>query len=348
MTACLSCSKEVTDYKPQGKSTMHVTSQLSKASAYSSNTSGLPAFIFWFGNQYNDWLDKSNPDGTAIEPYFVSYPDDEIDAFKTDPYNTGRLYLEERWIYASGFCPSVLSPMKTGEQTDWAQLIIPEDIQGYSNILVTKGSISGNEDNPLHESGTLTFITRQSRVNFYARLGEISTGRFFKDASVSVNGKGLFSTKLKWSNGGTTGIITDDSYIVADEVAEHDVVWSAVDPNRNQMDPNEYHADAEKYNEYRYIGTVYIHPGKSSSITFDLEVTIADNPLFTTYDFLTQKDNTVDFIDNGTGNKITLAEQEEYDILITINYDSFAIKGNKSEWISGDNLIIPIPVKTTE
>ena len=345
LTICLACSKTVTDEPPQVKSAVRVTSQMSKAVRQSSGTTGSPAFAFWLGNQYLSHLDKATPDGTSIEPYFVSYPEEEIDAYKTEPYNTGNLYLNERWIYANGFYPSSLTPLKTGDQKDWSQLVIPENVQGYSDVLVTRGSISGNEANPLHENGTLTFVTRQSRVNFYARLGNISSGRYFKGAKVSVNGKGIFSTRLKWSNGGTAGVITDDSYITADQVAEEDVVWTAVDPNTNQMDPNEYDNDAERYNEYRYIGTVYIHPGISSSITFDLQVSISESPLFDTFDYLSQSGNTVGFIDNNTGDAIILKEQEEYDILITINHDSFAIKGNKSEWIIGDNLIIPVPVK---
>lgn len=340
MCAICACSKEDSGLmsppsSEQETALMHVKSDIQSFSSTPSDDT--PAFVFWLGNEYGASMGATTAVSTL--PYFVSYPDGEIDDYSVTPYNTGRLYMGSRWIYANGFAPACLTPDTSSGEQDWTILNVPVKERGYHNIMTAQGSLSGNESNKLHESNKiLRFKPVQCRVNFYARLGTIGNGQYFRGVTITMDGTGKFTKSLKWNNQGTVGVITDDRY-EAFEVSTESSVWICKDPNTNQMDPDET-GDAN-HPGYRKIGTVYMHPG-IGDIMFDVDVTTSSTPVFTTTGILSQPDNYVQFRDNGTNEPITLGNEEEYDILITINYDSIDLVGKKAEWEDGGGLVIPI------
>lgn len=340
MCAICACSKEDSGLmsppsSEQETALMHVKSDIQSFSSTPSDDT--PAFVFWLGNEYGASMGATTAVSTL--PYFVSYPDGEIDDYSVTPYNTGRLYMGSRWIYANGFAPACLTPDTSSGEQDWTILNVPVKERGYHNIMTAQGSLSGNESNKLHESNKiLRFKPVQCRVNFYARLGTIGNGQYFRGVTITMDGTGKFTKSLKWNNQGTVGVITDDRY-EAFEVSTESSVWICKDPNTNQMDPDET-GDAN-HPGYRKIGTVYMHPG-IGDIMFDVDVTTSSTPVFTTTGILSQPDNCVQFRDNGTNEPITLGNEEEYDILITINYDSIDLVGKKAEWEDGGGLVIPI------
>lgn len=340
MCAVCACSKEGSSLisppsSEQEATIMHVKSNiLSFSSTLAEET---PAFIFWLGNEYGATMGTATAVSTL--PYFVSYPDGKVDDYAVTPYSTGRLYMGTCWIYANGFAPACLTPDTSSGEQDWTILNVPAEERGYHNIMTAQGSLSGNESDKLHENNKiLRFRPIQCRVNFYAKLGTIGNDQYFKGVTISMDGSERFTKSLKWNNQGTSNDITDDRY-EAFETSTESTIWTCTDPDRNQMDPNE--TGSAEHPGYRKIGTVYMHPG-IRDIVFDINVITSDSPLFITTRTINQHDNHVQFLDNNTHEPITLGNEEEYDILITINYDSISLIGRKAEWEEGGGLLIPI------
>lgn len=274
-----------------------------------------PVFIFWLEG------DQSKIGTEEVLPYFVSYPQGVVDDYKSTPYNTGYPYPGSMTVYACGYNPSYLE-MEMGDGIySWTSLIVPEGMHGYVDITGTQTFVQGSKDSPFEadDAQTMKFHHLQSKVNFTARLGDIPAERYFRAVKITVNGNGVFTDKISWSD---TGYYASTS-------ADEDVLWSATDENTNQMDPNEV--------DPRSIGSVYIHPGQTK-IAFDVEVEMSETVTFDSSEIIKATAN-VEFKENGTG--IALNAGDEYDINITILYDSFVIKGNKAKWQDGGKIPLP-------
>lgn len=275
-----------------------------------------PVFLFWIDS------DNAQLGNTEVVPYFVSYPKGVTDDYKEDPYNTEHPYPGTKNVYAHGYNPSCL--IADESRLPWTSFIVPEDRLGDLDITSTTGFEVGSQSSPFEADAnkTLRFNHMQSRVNFYARLGEIPAERYFRAVKISVNGNGRFTSRVAWD--------TETLKYQAVEKLAEDRWWNAQDPDSNQMDPNEIDA--------RKIGSVYLHPGEGE-IVFDLELQMSETVTFDSYETISFKNATVRFEDGG--GYIDLAAGDEYDIEITILYDSFVIKGNKALWQDGGKIPLP-------
>lgn len=273
-----------------------------------------PVFIFWLDGDHTKF-------GTEeVLPYFVSYPQGTVDDYKSTPYNTGYPYPGNMTVYACGYNPSHLEMEEGDGIYSWTSLTVPEGMHGYVDITGTQAFVQGSQESPFEtdDAQTMKFHHLQSKVNFTARLGDIPAERYFRAVKITVNGNGVFTDKVAWNNTNTAW--------EASETVSSDVFWSATDPNTNQMDPNEV--------DPRSIGSVYIHPGKKQ-IVFDVEVEMSETVTFDSSETI-KTTATVVF-----ENDITLNAGDEYDINITILYDSFVIKGNKAKWQDGGKIPLP-------
>lgn len=308
-----SCTRHEPVSKPgqEGEPRSIMLKAMTKAGGSVSDAEQTPVFMFWFEDG------KNNFGTTVAEPYFMSLPKGQIDDYKTTPYNTGYPYPGSLTLYANGYSPSLLEV----SDGDFTSLSIPEDLLGRLDVTSTTGFVQGSATDPF-DSKTLVFSHILSKVNFYARLGEIPAERYFRAVKVTVNGNGRLTENIKWNNAAKAW--------QAGETISDDILWTGSDENENQMDPNEI--------DPRTIGSVYIHPGQAS-ITFDIELEMSET---VTFDSPKTIHSTVTvYFESSPGNNIILKAGEEYDINITILYDSFVIKGNKALWQDGGKIPLP-------
>lgn len=306
-----SCTRHEPDNSGQdGGERRIMLKAMTKAGMAVSDAEQTPVFLFWFEDG------KNNFSTGEAEPYFISRPKGQTDDYKTTPYNTGYPYPGTLTLYANGYCPSLLEV----NDNDFRTLSIPEDLLGRLDVTATEDFVEGSITNMFDEK-TLVFKHLQSKVNFYARLGEIPAERYFRAVKVTVNGNGVFTDKVAWNNTNTAW--------EASTTVSYDNYWTASDPNTNQMDPNEV--------DPRSIGSVYLHP-RQTQIVFDLEVEMSETVTFDSSEII-KTTATVAFENGSTG--ITLDAGDEYDINITILYDSFVIKGNKALWQEGGKIPLP-------
>ena len=308
-----SCTRHEPVSKPgqEGEPRSIMLKAMTKAGGSVSDAEQTPVFLFWFEDG------KNNFGTTVAEPYFMSLPKGQIDDYKTTPYNTGYPYPGSLPLYANGYSPSLLEV----SDGDFTSLSIPEDLLGRLDVTATEGFVEGSITDQFDDK-SLIFNHLQSRVNFYARLGEIPAERYFRAVKVTVNGNGRLTENIKWNNATRAW--------QAGETISDNILWTGSDENVNQMDPNEI--------DPRTIGSVYIHPGQAS-ITFDIELEMSETVTFDSYETI-RSTATVNF-ENPSGTAITLDAGEEYDINITILYDSFVIKGNKALWQDGGKIPLP-------
>lgn len=306
-----SCTRHEPDNSGQdGGERRIMLKAMTKAGITVSDAEQTPVFLFWFEDGKNNF-------GTGdAKPYIISRPKGQTDEYKTTPYNTGYPYPGTLTLYANGYCPSLLEV----NDNDFTTLSIPESLLGRLDVTATTGFLEGSATNRFDDK-TLVFNHLQSKVNFYARLGEIPAERYFRAVKITVNGKNLFTDKVAWDSTNTAW--------EASTTVSYDKYWAASDPNINQMDPNEV--------EPRSIGSVYIHPGQTQ-IVFDVEVEMSETVTFDSSETI-KTTATVEFENGSTG--ITLNAGDEYDINITILYDSFVIKGNKALWQEGGKIPLP-------
>lgn len=269
-----------------------------------------PVFLFWFEDG------KDNFGASEALPYIMSLPTGQIDDYKTTPYNTGYPYPGTRPLYANGYCPSLLQV----ENEDFSRLSIPEDLLGLLDVTATEGFVEGCITDQFDDK-SLIFNHLQSRVNFYAKLGEIPAEKYFRAVKITVNGNGVFTGQILWN--------TTKKAWEASTTVSYDTYWSASDENKNQMDPNE--------TAPRSIGSVYLHPGQTQ-IVFDIEIEMAETVTFDSSETI-RTTAIAEFTDGGSG--IALNAGDEYDINITVLYDSFVIKGNKAKWQEGGKIPLP-------
>lgn len=295
-----SCSHD--DMTQESSDNQIMLRAMTKAGGASHDMEQTPVFLFWFKDDMTI--------GTST-PYFVSYPQSVIDDYKTVPYNTGYPYPENITICANGYCPSSLVA-----EDGYAALTVPEASIGRLDITAATGFVEGSK-NDLLENKIMTFDHLCSKVNFYARLGEIPAERYFREVKITVNGKNILTDRIEWDE-------VNKKYHAAGRVAK-DVFWVESDPNRNQMDPNEIEA--------RTIGSLYMHPGESQ-IRFDVELEMSETVTFDSHETISTS-ATVPF----TGGPLLAGE--EYDIVITILYDTFVIQGNKAKWQDGGKIPLP-------
>lgn len=308
-----SCTRHEPVSKPgqEGEPRSIMLKAMTKAGGSVSDAEQTPVFMFWFEDG------KNNFGTTEAQPYFMSRPKGQIDDYKTVPYNTGYPYPGSQTLYANGYSPSLLEVT----DGDFTSLSIPEDLLGRLDVTSTKEFVQGSTADPF-DSKSLFFNHILSKVNFYARLGEIPAERYFRDVKVTVNGNERFTENIKWNY--------ETKAWQAGETISVDILWTGSDENENQMDPNEINP--------RTIGSVYIHPGQES-ITFDIELEMSETATFDSYETI-RSTATVGF-ENPSGTAIELDAGEEYDINITILYDSFVIKGNKALWQDGGKIPLP-------
>ena len=307
-----SCSRHEPDNSgPDGKEHRIMLKAMTKAGGSVSDAEQTPVFLFWFEDG------KNNFGSSEAQPYFMSRPKGQIDDYKAVPYNTGYPYPGSLTLYANGYSPSLLEVT----DGDFTSLSIPEDLLGRLDVTSTREFVQGSTADPF-DSKTLVFRHILSKVNFYARLGEIPAERYFRAVKVTVNGNKRFTENIEWNYA--------DKEWQAGGIASSDILWTGNDKNENQMDPNEI--------DPRTIGSVYIHP-RQASITFDIELEMSETATFDSYETI-RSTATVGF-ENPSGTAIELNAGEEYDIYITILYDSFVIKGNKALWQDGGKIPLP-------
>lgn len=290
---------------------------MTKASGMVSDAEQTPVFLFWLDPDHEKF-------GTEdILPYFASRPDGTVDDYKTTPYDTGYPYPDNTTVHANGYCPSLLTVDEGDGIKPYTSLSVPESLLGSLDITATEGFVHGSAENPFEADDAQTMVFRhlQSKVNFYAKLGEIPAEKYFRAVNITVPGKDIFTSRITW---------TGDSYAASEVTTLENAEWNATDQNTNQMDPNEI--------KPREIGSVYLHPGQTQ-IRFHIELQMSESVTFDSYELI-KTEAVVNFTD-AYGAGISLEKGEEYDITITILYDSFVFKGKKAEWQEGGKIPLP-------
>lgn len=284
---------------------------------------GSPVFLFW--------LDHDFPNiGTsyASDPYLVARPYLGIDDYSpsVQTYNTGKRYPDnDQEVWCTGYYPASLTVDDGAAQKEWTRLTIEDENDlGVIDVMVAPEHITGKstahfEDKVPEEP--LIFIHAQSKVSFKVKMGtDMAQNRYLRSVKVTIPGKGQFMNSLKWENG---------RYIADGYTESEDVSIVLSDPDPTQLDPNQLP---------RELGYVYIYPGKTS-ILIEAELEMDSTPLFTKSELISVKTEVPFML---TDDAPMLNENEAYEIILIINYDSIALRGRKCEWEEGGTIVIPI------
>ena len=277
-----------------------------------------PVFLFWLDSDFA----AIGSDG--IQPYFEAWPSQEIDAYKTETYNTGKKYPDnDQYVYCTGFSPATLIIDDDAQNRSWTKLTVPAEDIGILDVQVAPQHITGKSSQHFETKNPkepLEFIHAQSKIVFKAKMGtEMAMNRYLRNVTITVPGSELMSG-LKW----------EDGRYIADRTAGEEASVVLKDPSTTQLDPNQ---------KAREIGEVYIYPGKES-MKIKVDIEMSDSPLFTEHEIISIEAD-VDFnLTDSYGS--TLRENDAYEIILVINYDSIILKGRKAEWEEGGGLLIPI------
>ena len=314
------CTKEETA-DIADKSLMKVSSMTKSPTDFGHDT---PVFLFWLDTDFA--AIAQNP---STQPYLAAWPYSGIDTYNPgkQTYNTGKKYPEnDQTVCCTGYFPSTLTVGQQAGLPDWTVLTVPEDNVGLTDVMVVEEHITGKSSSHFETKNPkepLVFIHAQSKVNFAAKMGtEMAKNRYLRNVRVIIPGKDQFLTSFKWEDGRyiENEVLQDEAYKV-----------TLQDPNPAQLDPNEINM--------RELGSVYIRPNQDK-ITFFLEVEMSESITFDSYEIIrTDEPTTLYFHTNGSD--ITLGEGDEFDINITILYDSFVVTGKKAEWQEGGKIPLP-------
>jgi hypothetical protein len=313
MTLVVACSKpeRVSDNEP-----MLIFSMTKSGVQSGSDT---PVFLFWLKNDFEN-ISADN----YTQPYLDSWAPDEIDAYKTTTYNTGKKYPDnDEEVFCTGYYPASLIIDGGLRPRSWTSLDVPEEKIGRMDVMVAPEHITGKSTahfDTKEPGEPLSFVHAQSKVTFKAKMGtEMAQNRYLRNIKVTVPGSELMSS-LKWESGRYT----------ADGTAGEDVSVVLVDPVTTQLDPSQ---------KPREIGDVLIYPGKSS-LSISVNVEMSDSPLFPNHEVISITTEIPFNFTDGQGD--VLGENEAYEIILVINYDSIVLKGRKAEWEEGGELLIPL------
>lgn len=318
LLSAIACTK-VEDSNAEKDSPMRVNAMVKSIGALGSDT---PVFLFWLDTEF-----PSIGQNTSVEPYLIAWPYQSIDSYKNTTFNTGKKYPGgNQAVYCTGYYPSTLIAGENPEKNYWATLTIPSDQIGLTDVMVVKSPITGSESSHFETKNPkqpLEFYHALSKINFTAKMGsDMAKNRYLRNVKVIIPGKELFVTSFKWES---------NRYMVDQILQDEAYVLNLQDPNPAQLDPNEIQS--------RDLGSIYIRPDQYK-ITFDLEVEMSETVTFDTYEIIrTSEPMTINFTSNESA--ISLAEGDEYDINITVLYDSFVVTGNKAKWQDGGNIPLP-------
>lgn len=319
MTSCF-WSDYGTDPVLNDDSPMHINAATRSATDFGAES---PVFLFWLDYDYPN-IGTAN----ASEPYLIAWPYQGIDDYRPSvkTYNTGKRYPEnDQEVWCTGFFPASLTIDDGAAQRKWTRLTIEDDNDlGVLDVMVAPEHITGKSTAHFDDKDPeepLVFIHAQSKVSFKAKMGtDMAQNRYLRNIKVTVPGKGQFMNSLKWENGRYIA----DSYTESDDI---DIVLS--DPDPTQLDPNQHP---------RELGYVFIYPGKTS-IKIKAELEMDSSPLFTNPELISVNTEVPFILTDGSS---VLKENEAYEIILVINYDSIALRGRKCEWEEGGTLVIPI------
>ncbi|MBE6216189.1 MAG: hypothetical protein E7123_08180 [Bacteroidales bacterium] len=313
MVFAAACSKPapVSDDEP-----MQMYAMTKAATDFGADT---PVFLFWLATDFEDI-----GDGQYRQPYLEAWPTQEIDAYRTTTYNTGKRYpANDQEVWCTGYFPASLIVDRGERPRKWTALDVPADDVGTLDVMVAPEHITGKNTEHFETKEPkepLVFIHAQSKISFKARMGtEMAQNKYLRNIKVRVPGNELMSS-LKWENG----------RYIADKTAGSDYEVVLEDPSTTQLDPNQ---------KDREIGNVYIYPGKSS-LMVNVEVEMSDTPLFSESEIISLKTEIPFNLTDSYGP--VLRENDAYEIILVINYDSIVLTGRKAEWEEGGGLLIPI------
>ena len=280
-----------------------------------------PVFLFWLDSDFS-----SIAEGVYTQPYLEAWPNEDIDAYRPEikTYDTGKRYPDnDQEVYCTGYFPGSLIVGNGNRPLNWARLTVPTEDIGKADVLVAPEHITGKSSQHFETKNPeepLVFVHAQSKISFKAKMGtEMAQNRYLRNIQVTVPGTGLMSG-LKWENG----------RYIADRKAGEEISFTLKDPNTTQLDPSQ---------QARDLGHVLVYPGMTG-IRITAEVEMSDSPLFDKSKRISI-DTYIDFMPtDGNGN--ILRENEAYEIVLVIDYDSIALKGRKAEWEEGGGLLIPI------
>lgn len=311
----LACSKEA---KVSDDTPMMMNAVTKSPTDFGADT---PVFLFWLDTDFNNISED-----TYTQPYLTAWPYLGIDSYKPSiqTYNTGKRYPDnDQEVFCTGFFPATLIIDEGAEPRSWTKLSVPSDDIGVLDVMVAPEHITGKSTQHFDTKDPeepLVFIHAQSKVSFKAKMGtDMAQNRYLRNIRITIPGTEMMST-LKW----------EDGRYIADGTADESYSVILEDPSSTQLDPSQ---------KARDVGHIFIYPNKES-LAIDVEVEMSDTPLFTESERLHIK---ADVPFNLTDNiSPVLRENDAYEIILVINYDSIALKGRKAEWEEGGSLLIPI------
>ena len=325
LLACSGCTSERIERTPAGK-------EMSLQYTRSDETDGPFVFLFW---KLSDLPDIGS--GTPPAPYHVAYPEGEIDDYddaQSNPrYDTGKPYPSGNVrVAAVGYSPATLV-----QSQNYGVLSVPAGQGGILDIMASQ-PIYGVESNPFSE--TMEFAHLQSQVNFRAIRGPYMAN-YVKKVEVQVAYDGNFVEKITWDG-------TDYRYKVSNYSGSGSILTFGQDDDDPMLGSLPDAVNEADPKDYRDLGALYLTPGRTGmTITVKAQVAPPDaadimDPQYT------QTVSNVPVSFTVSNMPITLLAGDSYQVTLVFEYGGIELVGRKMDWKNGGNIVLPVPVKTTE
>lgn len=306
-----------------------------------------PLFLFWTADNFNN-ASVEEPD------FFVCAPDNVIDAYAENSYNTRIPYpTGNRAVSATGFAPAPGDGyLQFATAGDYSTFTIPEntsgtttcpdDKYGVMDVLVAKESVSGS--NSAHIADPLEFIHAQTKLIFRATAAPTMT-KFVKFIQVQFPGS-LTPVSLEWNE-------TDEVYEVKGQTASDaegfvfgsfwttDGTLPSSDARANWTMAAQISSDRKQN-----MGYTYIVPPCATSIDVHILYKMSDfQDGFDTDRYLDMDvPVTIEFVDDH-GDLVELGAGDAY--LVTLVFDTYNIElvGKLRDWRDGGYVSLPYQLR---
>jgi hypothetical protein len=258
-------------------------------------------FLFWNEADFNAGL-------AGKTPYHVAGPDQEIGAYESEKYNTGRVYPKN---YGVAICTGYAPYNGLVANSDYTELSVYDP--GNTDVLVSRNFLEGSSLSPF--SGALEFFHPQIQLTVKAKLAG-SMAKYIKDVSFSVGPENLMSSLL-WND-------SEKKYLPSTNRGASSWTSAVLNEQLNKSDS-------------KPLGTVLVIPEPSETEMTSIDIAVSGRIANTGSEAGT---HFTMGLTAGLGSSLALGDS--YEILLLFDEDQIEITASKVPWQEGGNVLVPV------
>jgi hypothetical protein len=307
---------------------------LTTTRATTASTTGkanVPCFVSWLESDFSDESWKKSvqyiaSDLFTAEPFFSLNASDDIDNYKTIPFNTGCYYpAADQSVYIAGYYPAESLQKVTGYYAGECMELVSTASPGSTDILVSTKTLKGSASAPLDaDDASLTFNHALAKITFKAKLHENMT-KYISNVKLTLPATGQLMRGLYASYENREGQIFQP-YAWQEGTGDNLPEWTSETLTKYLLQDEE-----------QELGTVYIVPGYG--INVDINYRYSEKG--TTYEDLSYKGLEVLFADSNES-PIRLESGDSYEVTLSFLENVIEITGKPVDWVEGGEIYIPL------